>query len=88
VELRHERAIGGVNCTCAPVEATLDGPRQHFIAIDGDDEQGGTFGFIGGRPRQGRKEFQRGQAPDGEVQFAVRSELLSEAVAEFLRAFA
>jgi len=27
VELRHERAGGGVNCACAPVEAALDGLR-------------------------------------------------------------
>ena len=82
VELRHQRPIGGVNCAGAPVETGLDVPRQRFVAIDRDDEQNGALSFMGRRPRQGR-ESQRGQTPDAEVQFAV----LSEAIAEFLRAF-
>jgi len=54
VELRHERPVGGPNCASAPVEETLDGARERFIPIDGDDEQGGMFGFTGRRPRHGR----------------------------------
>src|SRR5882762_4315802 len=82
VELRRECAAGGVNCACAAMETGLDVPRQRFVAIDRDDEQSGALSFMGRRPRQGR-ESQRGQTPDAEVQFAV----LSEAVAELLRAF-
>jgi len=55
VELRHERPVGGANSACAPVEAALDGSRQRFIPIDGDDEQGGMVGFTGRRPRDGRR---------------------------------
>ena len=51
VELRHQRPIGGVNCAGAPVETGLDVPRQRFVAIDRDDEQGGMFGFTGRRLR-------------------------------------
>jgi hypothetical protein len=82
VELRHQRPIGGVNCAGAPVETGLDVPRQRFVAIDRDDDQNGALSFMGRRPRQGR-ESQRGQTPDAVVQFAV----LSEAVAEILRAY-
>ena len=75
MELRNERSAGGVNRTCALAEATLDGPRQCSIAIDGNDEQGGTFGCTGGYPRQGR-EFQRGQTPNAEAQFGVLSKAM------------
>ena len=82
VELRHQSTIDGMNCAGAPVETGLDVPRQRFVAVDRDDEQNGALSFMRRRPRQGR-ESQRGQTPDAEVQFAV----LSEAVAELLRAF-
>src|SRR5206468_69473 len=82
VELRHECAACGVNCACPAMETGLDVPRQRFVAIDRDDEQNGALSFMGRRPRQGG-ESQRGQTPDAEAKFVV----LSEAVAELLRAF-
>ncbi len=82
MELRQQCPIGGMNCAGAFVETGLDVPRQHFVAIDRDDEQNGAPSFMGRRPRQSR-ESQRGQIPDAEVQFAV----LTEAVAELLRSF-
>ena len=87
VDLHHERPIGCVNFACTPVEAVLDRLRQGFVAIDSDDEQGSALSFIGSRARHGR-ELQRGQTPNAELQFAVRSELLSESVVELFRAFA
>jgi len=82
MELRQQCPIGGMNCAGAFVETGLDVPRQHFVAVDRDDEQNGALSFMGRRPRQGR-ELQRGQIPDAEVQFAV----LTEAVAELLSSF-
>jgi len=60
MELRHERAGGGANSPRTPVKTVSHWPGQRFVALDGDDEQGGMFGFTGRRLRQ-CWELQRGQ---------------------------